>query len=56
MRRLQITLFAVGITAFVAALAVAGSALGDIFWRIGVAVMLSDLVVQQLWPAPGPHR
>ncbi len=51
MRAFQVLLFALGVAAFLAALAVAGSDLGDILWRVGVALMLVDLVVIKLWPA-----
>lgn len=51
MRALQVTLFALGTLAFLVALAVAGSELGDILWRVGIAVMLIDLVMMKLWPA-----
>ncbi len=53
MRNLQVLFFALGIVAFAAALAVAGGVLGDIFWRAGVALMLTDLVLMKLWPRAG---
>lgn len=51
MRTLQIGIFILGALAFLAALAVAGTDLGDILWRAGIALMLVDLVVMKLWPA-----
>jgi hypothetical protein len=51
MRTLQIGIFGLGLLAFLAALVVAGTDLGDILWRAGIALMLADLVVMKLWPA-----
>jgi hypothetical protein len=56
MRLLQVTLLVVGILAFVAAGVAAGSELGDTFWRAGIAVLLTDVVVMKLWPAGGARR
>jgi hypothetical protein len=44
-------LFILGIGAFVASAVTAGTLLGDIFWRAGIATLLTDLVLIQLWPA-----
>lgn len=44
-------LFVLGIAAFVVSAVTAGTVLGDIFWRAGIAALLTDLVVIQLWPA-----
>ncbi len=52
MRVMHIGLFVLGVLAFVAALFAAGSELGDILWRVGVAVLLLDLVAMKLWPSP----
>lgn len=52
MKALQIALFVLAVAAFLAALVAAGTDLGDIFWRAGMALLLSDLVVMKLWPAP----
>jgi len=49
-RAIQIIIFLVGLVAFLASAAVAGSILGDIFWRAGVGAMLVDVVFIQLWP------
>lgn len=43
-------LFVLGLAAFVASAVTAGSLLGDIFWRAGIATLLIDLVLIQLWP------
>lgn len=43
-------LFILGVVAFLASAVVAGSVLGDIFWRAGVAIMLTDLLLVRLWP------
>lgn len=51
MRAIHIGLFVLGVLAFVAALFAAGSELGDILWRGGVAVLLLDLVAMKLWPS-----
>lgn len=47
---LEKALFALGIAAFVVSAVTAGTVLGDIFWRAGIAALLTDLVVIQLWP------
>ncbi len=52
MKVMQVGLFVVGLLAFVGALFAAGSELGDILWRAGVAVLLLDLVAMKLWPSP----
>jgi len=51
MRLLQVTLFIFALVAFVAATFFAGTEMGDILWRAGVAVLLLDLVCLKLWPA-----
>ena len=57
MRRMQIAFFALGVLSFLAAAALTGNMLGDVFWRAGVAVMLGDIVLALIWPrkeaAPG---
>ncbi len=50
MRIVQVGLFILAVLAFVGALFAAGSELGDILWRGGVAVLLLDLVAMKLWP------
>lgn len=50
MRILEQGLFVLGVVAFLASAVVAGSVLGDIFWRAGIALMLIDLVLIRLWP------
>ena len=51
MRKLQIGAFLLGLIAFVTSAFFAGSTLGDIFWRAGLAIVLSDIVLIMLWPA-----
>ena len=50
MRILEIVSFFVALTALIAALVTAGTALGDIFWRAGIAVLLVDIVMMMIWP------
>jgi len=52
MRVLQVIFLLAGVGAFLAALFTAGSVLGDILWRAGVAVLLADVVLIMLWPTP----
>lgn len=51
MRVFERGLFIVGVVAFLVSAVVAGGVLGDILWRAGMAIMLTDLVIVQLWPA-----
>jgi len=50
MRRIEVVAFCLAVVAFLAALIVAGSNVGDIFWRVGVAILLADIVMIMLWP------
>ena len=50
MRVLQVTVFALGGVALLAALAFVGSVTGDALWRAGIAVLLLDIVCIKLWP------
>ena len=55
MRILEIVAFFVALTALIAALVTAGTPLGDIFWRAGIAVLLVDIVMMMIWPrSPSP--
>lgn len=56
MRALARGLFVLGVVAFLISAAVAGSMLGDIFWRAGIAVMLTDLALVKLWPEQERRR
>jgi hypothetical protein len=51
MRRFQITLFLLGVAAFIASACFTGKTLGDTLWRAGVAFMLGDVVCLRLWPS-----
>ncbi len=50
MRWLQITVFLLGIVAFLTSLFFIGSQTGEDLWRAGVAFMLGDAVLILLWP------
>jgi hypothetical protein len=50
MRVLEKGLFVLGVVSFLVSAAVAGGLLGDILWRAGIAIMLTDLLLVQLWP------
>jgi len=50
MRIVQISLCALAILAFLVAAVFVGDVLGDVFGRSGIAVLVVDLVVMQLWP------
>jgi hypothetical protein len=50
MRKLQIALLILGVIAFAIAAANAGAPDGDTYWRVGVALLLLDIVLHQLWP------
>jgi hypothetical protein len=49
-RNVQIALLCLAIVAFVTALFFAGSVAGDVLWRVGIAVLLVDVVAIMLWP------
>jgi hypothetical protein len=51
MRTLQFVLFGIGAVSFLAAIFFIGADAGDILWRLGIAVLLLDLVCIQLWSA-----
>jgi hypothetical protein len=50
MRYVQITVFVLALAALVAATFFIGEDTGDTMWRIGVAVLLIDVVCIMLWP------
>jgi hypothetical protein len=52
MRTLQIVLFVIGLTAFLAAIFFIGADMGQTLWRTGVAALLADIVCLMLWPSP----
>ena len=51
MRTLQFVLFGIGVVAFLTAIFFIGSENGDTLWRLGIAVLLLDMVCIKLWPA-----
>lgn len=56
MRRLQTVLFLLAIVVFLGAIPFAGSVMGDVLWRAGIAALLVDVVSVMLWPGrPGPE-
>jgi len=52
MRLLHIIGFLLGIAAFFTSAYYTGHLLGDTFWKVGMAIMLSNIVLILLWPAP----
>lgn len=54
MRTLQITLFGLAVVAFLAALGFIGDDTGDVLWRLGLALLITDTVCIQLWPGRRP--
>ena len=53
MRTLQIILFVAGALSFLGAVLSIGDELGDILWRLGIAIMLTNLCLIKLWPSRG---
>jgi len=53
MRTAQIGICAIGVLSFLSSALFIGQEMGDTLWRVGVAVMLVDLVFIKLW---SPHR
>lgn len=52
MRQMQIALFGLGVAALVASAFGRGPEYGETFLKIGIALLLIDVVCIQLWPAP----
>jgi hypothetical protein len=52
MRYFQVSLFILGLAAFVAAIFFIGSDTGNTLWRTGVALLLLDIVCIMLWQKP----
>ena len=50
MRNLQIVLFVIAALSFIIAVFFAGTEMGDILWRAGIAILLLDVVCIKLWP------
>jgi hypothetical protein len=56
MRNLQFVLFGIGVLAFLAAAFFIGTDDGNSLWKIGIAMLLLDVVCIQLWPVkPKQH-
>ena len=51
MRLLHIFGFVLGIAAFLTSAYFTGRQLGDTFWKVGIAIMISDIVLILLWPS-----
>jgi hypothetical protein len=54
MRTVQLILFGLAVVSFVAALGFIGDDTGDVLWRLGLALLLTDLVCIRLWPGNRP--
>jgi len=52
MRMFQIIAFSLGIVAFLASACFVGQMMGDTLWKVGVAIMIGDIVCLLLWPSP----
>jgi hypothetical protein len=50
MRNARITLFELGLLAYVAWAFFIGQDMGDTLWQAGIALMLTDLVCTKYWP------
>ncbi len=52
MRQFQIVAFLLGVAAFLASACFTGKEMGDTLWKVGVAIMIGDIVCILLWPSP----
>jgi hypothetical protein len=52
MRQFQIIAFLLGVAAFLASACFIGAMMGDTLWKVGVAIMVSNIVCVLLWPPP----
>ena len=50
MRYFQIILFFIAALSFIIAVFFTGTEIGDILWRLGIAILLFDVVCIMLWP------
>jgi hypothetical protein len=50
MRSVQVLIFALGVLSFLTSAFFVGQGIGDTLWRVGVGVMLTDIVCASLWP------
>lgn len=55
MRTLQFVLFGIAVAAFLAALFFVGTDDGNTFWKVGIGMLLLDVVCIQLWPTAPKH-
>jgi len=56
MRILQFVLFGIGALAFLSAAFFIGTDDGNSLWKIGIAMLLLDVVCILLWPAKPKHN
>lgn len=54
MRTLQITLFGLAVLSFLGALGFIGDDTGDVLWRLGLALLVTDIACIHLWPGRVP--
>jgi hypothetical protein len=55
MRQFQVIAFLVGVVAFLASACFTGKVMGDTLWKVGVAIMIGDIVCILLWPSAKSH-
>jgi hypothetical protein len=51
LRQFQIAVFAMGVLSFLAAAVFWSDFVGDVCWRVGMALMLGNVVCILLWPS-----
>jgi len=56
MKILQFVLFGIGFLAFLSAAFFIGTEDGNSLWKIGIAMLLLDVVCILLWPAKPKHN
>ena len=52
MRQFQMIAFLVGVAAFLVSACFTETPTGETLWKVGVAIMVSDIVCILLWPSP----
>jgi hypothetical protein len=52
MRRFQVIAFLLGVGVFLTSAGFTGQAMGDTLWKVGMAIMVGDIVCILLWPSP----
>lgn len=55
MRIFQLVLFGIGVLAFISAAFFIGTDDGNTLWKVGIGMLLLDVVCIQLWPAAPKH-